>query len=99
MEKKITKKKNSNKTDYQEIEIDLEVSIDNLKEMLGDVGDDTEEFEEWTKQLKIAKKLNGKHYKVSTLKEYFNLLETIDEITDGEYHIYNNGTYITDCYC
>lgn len=98
MENKKTKNKNAKKNDYKIIVIDLDVTVDDLEELLGDLSEDDEEFKEYTKQLKMAKKLNGKRYKVSSLKEYFDLLETIDEITGGEYKIYNNGTYISDMY-
>lgn len=37
----------------------------------------------------------GKSREVTTLEEYFNLLEEIGEYTDGQYGIYNNGTYIS----
>lgn len=97
MRNRNTKNKNANQGDYQVIEIDLEETINYFEEMLEETDDDTEDFKEYTKQLKLAKKLN-KPYKVSTLKEYFSLLEKINNITDGQYHIYNNGTSIVDCY-
>lgn len=39
----------------------------------------------------------GRSREVTTLEEYFNLLEEISEHTDGQYSIYNNGTYISLC--
>lgn len=31
---------------------------------------------------------------MSTLEEYFKLLADISDLTDNEYHIYDDGTYI-----
>lgn len=34
-------------------------------------------------------------FEVNTLEEYFEILEMIDEITDGNYNIYNQGKFIS----
>ncbi len=39
----------------------------------------------------------GESKEVTTLEEYFNLLEEISEHTDGQFGIYNRGTYISLC--
>ena len=31
---------------------------------------------------------------MTTLEEYFKLLADVSDLTDNEYHIYNDGTYI-----
>ena len=45
--------------------------------------------------LAIAKKFKEQGYKeVSSLEEYFDLIETINKMTDGDYWIYNRGQTI-----
>ena len=70
--------------------------LESLEELMEEVLTDGEE---WYRERILADKeffTNlGESREVTTLEEYFNLLEEIDEHTDGQYGIYNNGTYIS----
>lgn len=74
----------------KEFEIDVPENKDIYNSILESFEDDAETLEE-------IKELYNECVgckKITTFEEYFQLLEKISNLTEGEYNIYNNGTLI-----
>lgn len=72
-----------------------EKAIDWITDWFNDSKSDMkpEEQQFFEKGLNFLKEYSG-GFEVNTLKEYFEILEMIAEITDGNYNIYNCGKFI-----
>lgn len=84
-------------TDLSKYHIDIDIDERIFRWLAKDAADcaeegDTESAEEYLEDLKFLKSIEG-GVEVSTLAEYFELLDHIAEAWD-EYRVYNEGQFI-----
>lgn len=68
--------------------------IDSYEENASDPDYDEDDRNFYLEAVKQFKEWNKHSVSVSTLKEYFNLLEKVSMYSDGQYSIYNEGLFI-----